>query len=223
MRGTGIIVGLALLSAADAFGQSLNADQKIAPRYGVSAAVDFYPQGTAKEALASASKALTNKRYEYLVAHLMDPEFIDGKVAEAAALLEPIIEKEFDARRADQKKNPEKYRNEEPLPLDPPQFAERVKAEAVVRGFKKVAATVGETLNEAPENVKLLAKFAKDGQLTEAGAAATVVLTGETKKVYLKQVDVLVYREIKDLSNRVVQLEQKLQRWTIEDRQKDEK
>src|SRR5262249_3595000 len=37
-------------------------------------------QGTAKETLASVLKAVEAKRFDYLVAHLADPEFVDDRV-----------------------------------------------------------------------------------------------------------------------------------------------
>jgi hypothetical protein len=51
-----------------------------AKRYGIAADLKTYPQGTAKEALASVLKAIDAKRLDYLVAHLADPTFIDDRV-----------------------------------------------------------------------------------------------------------------------------------------------
>jgi hypothetical protein len=49
-------------------------------RYGVEADLKTYPQSTAKETLASVLKAVENKRIDYAVAQLADPEFIDARV-----------------------------------------------------------------------------------------------------------------------------------------------
>jgi hypothetical protein len=49
-------------------------------RYGVETDLKTYPQSTPKEALASVIKAVENKRIDYVVAHLADPEFIDARV-----------------------------------------------------------------------------------------------------------------------------------------------
>jgi len=51
-----------------------------AKRFGIEADLKTYPQTTAKETLASVLKAIENKRYDYLVAQLADPEFIDQRV-----------------------------------------------------------------------------------------------------------------------------------------------
>ncbi len=57
---------------------SLSAD--VPARYGVEADEKKYPQATAREALASALKAVTAKDFRYLVAHIAEPAFIDGRV-----------------------------------------------------------------------------------------------------------------------------------------------
>jgi hypothetical protein len=49
-------------------------------RYGVSVDPKTYPQSTAKETLASVIKAVEDKRIDYLVAQLANPEYIDDRV-----------------------------------------------------------------------------------------------------------------------------------------------
>jgi hypothetical protein len=49
-------------------------------RYGVEADLKTYPQSTPKETLASVLKAVENKRIDYVVAQLADPEFIDARI-----------------------------------------------------------------------------------------------------------------------------------------------
>ena len=53
---------------------------RAAPRYGIDADLKSYPQGTPKEALASVLKAIDGKRFDYLVAQLADPTFIDDRI-----------------------------------------------------------------------------------------------------------------------------------------------
>ena len=50
------------------------------PRYGIAPDLKTYPQGTAKETLASVLKAIDSKRIDYVVAHLADPAFVDDRV-----------------------------------------------------------------------------------------------------------------------------------------------
>jgi hypothetical protein len=49
-------------------------------RYGVAPDLAAYPQKTPQEALASVAKAAEEKRFDYLVAQLADPAFIDDRV-----------------------------------------------------------------------------------------------------------------------------------------------
>jgi hypothetical protein len=51
-----------------------------ATRYDIAADVKTYPQGTAKETLASLLKAVEAKRVDYVVAQLADPSFVDDRV-----------------------------------------------------------------------------------------------------------------------------------------------
>ncbi len=222
MRG---LFSLFLLSsfAGLSFGQTLRNDERVAQRYGISGNVEFYPQGTAKEALSSAAKAYQNKRYEYIVAHLLDPAVVDTKVNEAAKKLELAIEKEFDAIRVEQKKYPERFAFAQMLPLEPNEFSERVKAEATARGFKKVVSNIIDSLSESPENVLLLGKFSREGSMLENGTAATVTHKNEAAiKVYLKQADCIILRDAKNAQGESIVLVQKGLRWHIEDRMYDD-
>src|SRR5262245_55933096 len=49
-------------------------------RYGVTRDAKSYPQASAKEALASVLKAIRDRKFDYLVAHLADPAFVDDRV-----------------------------------------------------------------------------------------------------------------------------------------------
>src|SRR5947209_3959822 len=56
------------------------AQDKLAKRYGVEADVDNYPQASPKETLTSLLRAIENKRINYLLAQLADPDFVDKEV-----------------------------------------------------------------------------------------------------------------------------------------------
>lgn len=49
-------------------------------RYDVAGDAETYPQGSPKEAMSSIAKAIDRGRYDYLLAHLADPQFVDAKV-----------------------------------------------------------------------------------------------------------------------------------------------
>jgi len=54
--------------------------RELAARYRVAADLKTYPQGTAKDAFAAVLKAIENKRIDYLLAQLADPDWVDGRV-----------------------------------------------------------------------------------------------------------------------------------------------
>lgn len=189
------------LAGADAIGQAPTAKTPVV-RYGVTSSPDFYPQATAKDALNTVVKALDNKRYEYIAAHLLDPEFVDAKVVERAKGLEAAAEKTLAAKREQQRRDPNLSPNEELIPVNPPEFTTRVKAEAEKLAFQSVVRSIVENLGESPENGAVLSKFAREGAFADSGTTATVSLKDVPgKQVFLKQVGT---------------------RWYIEDRQQDE-
>ncbi|MBY0230069.1 MAG: hypothetical protein K2W96_12375 [Gemmataceae bacterium] len=49
-------------------------------RFGIEADAKAYPQSTPKEALASVLKAIEARKFDYLVAQLAEPAFIDDRV-----------------------------------------------------------------------------------------------------------------------------------------------
>jgi hypothetical protein len=53
-------------------------------RYGVELDAKKYPQATPKDALASVLKAVAEKQYAYMLAHLVDPDFVQERVAQNA-------------------------------------------------------------------------------------------------------------------------------------------
>ncbi len=55
-----------------------------AKRFGVEPDLKAFPQSTPKEALASVLKAIDQKRPDYVVAHLADPDFVDRRVKETS-------------------------------------------------------------------------------------------------------------------------------------------
>src|SRR5438874_1381611 len=55
---------------------------KAAPRYGIDLDAKKYPQSNPKEALGSVLKAVGEKEFAYMLAHLADPDFVDSRVKE---------------------------------------------------------------------------------------------------------------------------------------------
>jgi hypothetical protein len=60
-------------------------------RYGITADYKTYPQATAKEALASILKAVEDKRIDYVLAHLADPQWVDERVKKNGDKFEDLV------------------------------------------------------------------------------------------------------------------------------------
>src|SRR5437879_831254 len=64
-------------------------------RYGVPYRPRLYPQATPKQALESVIAAADKGDFLYLVAHLLEPEFIDARMADRTRQFEGPVEAEL--------------------------------------------------------------------------------------------------------------------------------
>jgi hypothetical protein len=69
-------------------------------RYGIDLDLKSYPQSSPQETLSSVLKAIENKRVDYLLAYLADPEFVDRRVKESGGKFEDLV-KETQAKLVD--------------------------------------------------------------------------------------------------------------------------
>jgi hypothetical protein len=160
-----------------------------APRYGVPANVETFPQRSPQEALASALKAIDRGKHDYLTAHLLEPKFLDDRVAERARLLEAQAETDLLARRAEQRRSPVPVTRQEKVPDEPKAFLEAVRYEAGQRAFRLVARDVGDTLTEHLDHAKDLRRLLRDGRFQVTGDTATVTHPDiKDRQVTLKRV-----------------------------------
>ena len=91
---------------------------EIPPRFGVVFKGRVYSQATPKDALQSAIDAAEKVEFSYLVAHLLDPAFVDARIADRAKQAEPAVEANLAALRDFQLKNLDKIALESRLPVD---------------------------------------------------------------------------------------------------------
>lgn len=79
---------LALASLVGSFAAAQDQPQI---RFLVTPDLDNYPQNTPKEAFASVIRAIGRDRYDYLVAHLMDPDFVDQRLEKARITADQFV------------------------------------------------------------------------------------------------------------------------------------
>jgi hypothetical protein len=191
-----ILVMVICLAAA----QQPGADA-LAPRYGIPANPRVYPQTDPKTALNSAIQAATDGRFDYLVAHLLDPKFVEERITERANLLEAAVDADLRVLRRKQQGDPSIDKREQ-LPNDPPAFAEAVRQEARQRAFRQVVQDVRDKMTEDQMLLKELRRFLREGDLSAEGTTARFSL--------------------KDVPDRQVFVTQVRERWHVENRQREE-
>ena len=172
------------------------------PRYGIPARVKLYPQSAPKAALKSALERIDAGDFAYLVAHILDPKFVDEAVADRAKGYEAAIERELAQLRDFQRANPDKVAPGTFVPFDPKEFRAVAAAKARERGFKQLLRDVEEKFKEDPQTLKDMRKIARDGAFVEgepSASAAHDTVKGRT----------LYFKKIGD-------------RWFLENRQADE-
>jgi HEAT repeat protein len=76
---TKLALGIVLLLIAETSGAARQGEEA-AVRYDVHARLQDFPQATAKQTLASVLEALDQKRINYVLAQLTDPDFVDRRV-----------------------------------------------------------------------------------------------------------------------------------------------
>ena len=146
-------------------------------RYGIDPNPTFYPQATPKVVLASVVKAISNRKFEYLAAQLLEPKFVEGRIDERAKQLVDGVESEYRVIRDAQRKDSRVLAREQ-LPLEPKAFADAVQAEARNRAFRVVVQDIRAFWAENPEQVREFQKYLREATFTEAGESASAVLKG---------------------------------------------
>ncbi len=214
MRAAVVALGLAaagLVASPPAAGQQKAPDpEEVPPRYGQPFRPKAYPQGTAKEAVASVITAAEKGEFAYLAAHLLDPAFVDGRLdAMAGGPASPYrktAEAELARLRDIQRRNPEAVPPARRVPDDAKQFDDRLAADARGLAFAQLTRAMQDKFAEDPEVLKDLRRFARGGTFPDPGAP------GDAAKV-----------ELADVKDRAVFLKRAGGRWYVENRQAEEK
>lgn len=82
-----VAVGLVVIASP-----SVVAQPKVAPRFTIEWDGESFPQANAKDAFASVVKAIDQNRIDYLLAHLVDPEYVERRVSELGGRFDRAVE-----------------------------------------------------------------------------------------------------------------------------------
>lgn len=162
---------------------------KVPLRFGLRYRPKAYPQDTPKHALESVIEAVDQADYGYLVAHLLNPAFVDARVADRARQIEPVVEAELLKLREFQRANPDRVDPESRVPRDPVAFRAFVAERSRDRSYRQILRDVQERLADDLEVMKDLRRFARQGTYAESGAETRVGLPDtKDRSIFLKKV-----------------------------------
>jgi hypothetical protein len=145
------------------------------PRFGIPVKLKVYPQLTAKKALESALDAYEKGDHAYLVAHLLDPAFVEQRITDLGKQYEAKVEIELSRLRDLQFANPDRFAPEDRLPTDRAQFLARITARSRDLAFRKLLLDIDQQMRNDPQSLKDMKKILRDGTFSDEGMGAKVV------------------------------------------------
>ena len=74
--------------------------QDVPPRFDVIYNAEFYRQDSPQEALKSVLGAISRDRYDYVLAHLMDPAYVDARLASTRTYFDRVAAEQIGATNA---------------------------------------------------------------------------------------------------------------------------
>jgi len=141
-------------------------------RFGVAYKGKNYPQETPQKVLASAVEALEKGDTAYLIAHLLDPGFIELRLSDRARQFEATVAVELSRLRDFQLANRERIAPEDRLPADKAQFNALIIERSRLRAFRQLIRDIDEKLLDDPQSMRDLRKILRDGTFTEEPGGA---------------------------------------------------
>lgn len=159
------------------------------PYFGVPVKLKAYPQSTAKKSLASGIEALEKGETSYLVAHLLDREFVELRLSDRAKQFEAAVELELAQLRDFQIRNRDTILPEDRLPTDRAAFNNLIIERSRERAFRQLARDIEEKLLNDPQSLRDMKKILRDGTITdEPGGARASHPDVRDRALYFKKV-----------------------------------
>ena len=144
--------GLVLAAAAAA--------QDVGPRYDILHNPDLYRQDTPQETLRAVLGAVARDRYDYLAAHLLDPDWVDARLAVHQPYFERIGGEQVVSSPGG-------------AALRPAELNARVKEVGTRLNFRNFTGVIRQKLADDPNHLKDLRRFLREAEFQIAGDTAT--------------------------------------------------
>jgi hypothetical protein len=164
-----LIAGFLLAAAA-------TAQDEVKPRFDVLPNTDTYPQETPQQVLSSVLLAIDRDRLDYVVAHLLDPEFVDARLGGTQAYFERVAGEQIAATAAGTN-------------LRGADLETRIRTVGLRLNVQDLTRQIQRKLADQPDHLRDLRRFARDGQFQSAGESATATLPDvKDRALYFKKV-----------------------------------
>ena len=165
-------------------------DKTPKPRYGVAIKLKTYPQDTPRKALVSAVDAVEKGDTAYLVAHLLDPGFVDLRLNDRVKQFEANVELELSQQRDFQLANRDRFAPEDRLPTDRAKFEALIQDRSRQLAFRQLIRDVEDKLLNDPQALKDLRKIMRDGAFTdEPGGSKAAHPDVKDRVLYFRKID----------------------------------
>jgi hypothetical protein len=163
-----VAAGLILASGAAA--------QEVPPRYDLLHNPDLYRQDSPQETLRSVLGAVARDRYDYLAAHLLDPEWVDARMATNRPYFDRVAGEQIVSTAAGAQ-------------LRGPALNSRVAEVSNRLGFQELTGQIRRKLADEPDNLKELRRFLRDGEFKAGGETAVATLKDvKDRALYFKKI-----------------------------------
>ena len=168
-----LIAALASLALA---GAAAGQPDPVPARFDVFHNPDAYPQDTPQRALTSVLDAMGRDRYDYVVAHLLDPGFVDARLLATQAYFERAASDQLAGTLA-------------AASLRGAALETRVRTLGLRLNVQDLTNRIRHKLADEPDHLRDLRRFARDGQFQAAGETATATLPDvKDRALYFKKV-----------------------------------
>ena len=165
---TTLVAGLILAAGAAA--------QDIPARFEVLYNPDLYKQETPKDTVNSILTAIDRGRYDYIVAHLLDPAFVDGRLATTRTYFERFAADQVAASAAG-------------ATLRGADLENRIRDVGLRLNVQDLSDRVRKKLADEPSTIRDLKRFARDADFQTSGDTATATLKEvKDRALYFKNI-----------------------------------